>query len=424
MLPAAGPSGSTDFRTRPFALTLRSVNNFARRVAVSMAAVFAMLATFLGSVTAAVALPQSITAVATSVTALIGVVGGSSQESGVLIDSFGGFEQTYPSAAPEMTASARGFFTTGGTALGVYPASSNAPSDLIAAINSTSTPVNDQQPANLLVVPALGSLAGQNYYDVAVAMGRMAASLPAIAILDLPQQVVQAAMVNGDTAGPVAVAETLTKTLPDPAVAALYTAAMIDPMNGSLVPAAGIVAGVYAANDEIRRVWVDPAGEALSLAGYVPQWLPSDAQTGQMTPLGINSFRQSPVTPGTYVISGSRTLHPFDVLRRYLSQVRLEQFISASVANGLQWAIFETDGLQLWSQIHIEVSQFLATLQAQHAFGQLGESPESYFVTVNESNNTIADIAAGIVHVDIDYVSLNVPEYAAVNLQVQAGRGL
>ena len=393
----------------------------ANRVGLITAAAFVMLATIFGAVTPAVADAQDVPPVATSVTAFVGVAGAPSQpfiKAGYLLSNYGDFLRAYPSAPQQMVDSVAGFFTTGGNGMSIYPSASSSAEDLIAAIETTSVPVNGQQPANLLVVPALSQLDGPDYYNVATEMDVKASALPAVALLDLPQKVVTNAMATGETVEPLAVSNMLSKTLPTPAVAALYTSPLIDPNFGHVVPAAGPVAGDFAANDVSWGVWNSPSGAALTMAGYVAQWLPTYSELGTMAGTGLNSFHQLATSSGD-LLWGSRTLDLWDPLSRYISEVRLKQYVASSVARGLQWTVFNPSGPQLWSDINNELTPFLTQLSRQGAFGQ-GLTGPSFVVTVNKYNNTRADIAAGIVHVDIAYQSLAVPAYVPVNLTARS----
>ena len=70
------------------------------------------------------------------------------------------------------------------------------------------------------------------------------------------------------------------------------------------------------------------------------------------------------------------------------------------------------------------MSLFLATLQAEGAFGD-GPLQTASFVTVGQSNNSVADMAAGLVNIDIAYRSNEyADEYLEVHVTVQAGKGL
>ncbi len=87
-----------------------------------------------------------------------------------------------------------------------------------------------------------------------------------------------------------------------------------DPLqNGALrnFPPCGFVAGIYARTDSTRGVWKAPAGSEASLTGVVGLALTmSDAENGQLNPLGINCLRSLPVFGN--VVWGARTLHGDD----------------------------------------------------------------------------------------------------------------
>lgn len=385
---------------------------------------FMVGAVLIGAATPSFAQTQTIASVPTSVTGFVGVVGPPDQLSapiGKALFSINDFTSAYPTASPEMLNSARGFFMTGGAELTVFPAVSNAPADLIDAIGWAAIPVNGTLPVNILAVPALSALSGQDYLNVAVAMNAKAGPLPGVSILDLPQDVVVEAMATNDTSGVVALAESLRTSLPVPASAIAYSSALTSPDFGS-IPAAGVMAGVFAQNDEAFGVWHPPAGQESVLPGFTAQWLPDDTAMGAMGPIGVNSFKYIPAT-GTTSPWGARDLGPEEDSNRYVNVVRFSQYISTSVTQGLKWAEFEPSGPKLWSQISTDVTEFMETLRVAGAFSDTGSS-QPFFVVVNETNNPLPDIQAGIVHIDIAFKPPGTEEYVVLNLTVPAGRGM
>lgn len=395
----------------------------ARIFAVAVGAV-AVAGTVVGGVGPAAADPAGIAELPTSVTAFVGVVGtpaAPGQQLGLPVFNFSGFTQAYPSASQEMREQVTAFFAAGGQQMSIYPSASNSSADLIAAIKTTTTPVNAVAPANLLVVPALSSLKGQDYYNVANAMDTQAQSLSSIALLDLPQDVVATAKADNNAAGPIEVANTLTKTLPDASVAVLYSSPVIDPADGHVVASAGLMAGVYADSDAHSGVWATPAGDGLTLAGYTAQWIPDDTQSSDMVAAGLNSFRHSTQTNAD-IVWGARTLRTWDPITKYINQVRLNEHIATSVTQGLQWTAFAPDDSQTWAQIDSTVSGFLNDLDHQGAFGQI-YVPQPYLVVVNNSNNSATDIAQGLINIDVEYQALAAYQYVSLPLIAHAAPG-
>lgn len=401
------------------------MNTFVRRGLAIVSAVAVASLALVGVGSPGSAQPAPIVPVPTAVAAFVGVVGTPSQAdavAGSAMFSYEDFTRSYPAASPEMKNSAIGFFDVGGNEIGVYPASSNSPADLVAAVATTLVPVNGERVANSIVVPALSSLTGDDYYQVAIEMSRMSAVLPAMAILDVPASVTLSAIESKDMRGPIEVAITLTRMLPSPSTAALYGSPLSNPASGA-TPAAGLMAGLYLTNDELFGVWSAPSGAGLPLVDYTPMWLPTNEQMDDLSSFGINSFTDGSGVGATQA-AGAQTLEQDNQQKRYINEVRLAQNISASVRDGLAWTVFEPAGQQLWGQVNSSVSLFLATLQAEGAFGD-GPLQTASFVTVGQSNNSVADMAAGLVNIDIAYRSNEyADEYLEVHVTVQAGKGL
>lgn len=414
-----------DFCNWRSSLTLRIVSNKVRGTLVAGATAFAALVVLVGPASPALAQASPISPVATNVTAFVGVTGSPAQSVASLgypLFNFGAFTSLYPAAPADLTNSVRGFFDLGGTQMSVYPATSNTPADLIAAIKTTATPVNGALPANTLVVPAISSLVGDDYYRVAIELNSMAAVLPAMAVLDLPLSVVQTSAATQDPTGPVEVADTLARMLPSPATAVVYGSPLRDADSG-IVPAAGLMAGVYATSDNLSGVWAQPAGADLPLSGYVAQWLPDDEAMDQLATAGINSFVLGAAADSVQAL-GALTLEPTIQEKRYISEVRLGQFMATSVSNGLRWAAFEPAGPRLWAQANLAVTEFMTSLNNQGAFGS-ATIRQPFFVVINQSNNSVADMTVGVVNIDVVYRSPTNPAvYLPLHVTVEALKGM
>lgn len=184
----------------------------------------------------------------------------------------------------------------------------------------------------------------------------------------------------------------------------------------------GAVAGVIARTDTQRGVWKAPAGLEATLAG-VPKLSVSltDAENGQLNPLGINCLRAFPV--GGRVVWGSRTLRGADQLAdewKYLPVRRTALYIEESLYRGTQWVVFEPNDEPLWAQIRLNVGAFMHGLFRQGAFQ--GQSPrEAYFVRCDKTTTTQTDINNGIVNIDVGFAPLKPAEFVVIRLQQIAG---
>lgn len=199
-----------------------------------------------------------------------------------------------------------------------------------------------------------------------------------------------------------------------------------NPFRGGLpedyVPS-GAVAGVFARTDTQRGVWKAPAGLEATLVG-VPELSValSDAENGQLNPLGINCLR---VKPGAgRVVWGSRTLQGNDILAsewKYVPVRRTALFIEESLYRGTQWVVFEPNDEPLWAQIRLNVGAFMQNLFRQGAFQ--GQTPrDAYLVKCDKETTTQNDINLGIVNIVVGFAPLKPAEFVIVKIQQLAGQ--
>jgi phage tail sheath protein FI len=184
----------------------------------------------------------------------------------------------------------------------------------------------------------------------------------------------------------------------------------------------GFVAGVIARTDSSRGVWKAPAGSEASINGATGLAITmSDAENGQLNPLGINCLRTLPVFGN--VVWGSRTLHGQTDRGsewKYLPVRRTALFLEESLYRGTQWVVFEPNDEPLWAQIRLNVGAFLQGLFRQGAFQ--GKTPkEAYFVKCDSETTTQADINLGIVNILVGFAPLKPAEFVVLKLQQIAG---
>ena len=185
----------------------------------------------------------------------------------------------------------------------------------------------------------------------------------------------------------------------------------------------GAVAGIFARTDTQRGVWKAPAGLEATLVG-IPQLEVNltDAENGELNPLGINCLRAFPVTGR--VVWGSRTLRGADQLAdewKYIPVRRTALFIEESLYRGTQWVVFEPNDEPLWAQIRLNVGAFMHNLFRQGAFQ--GTTPrEAYFVKCDKETTTQTDINLGIVNIVVGFAPLKPAEFVIIKLQQMAGQ--
>ena len=185
----------------------------------------------------------------------------------------------------------------------------------------------------------------------------------------------------------------------------------------------GAVAGVFARTDAQRGVWKAPAGLEADLVG-VPALSVSltDAENGELNPLGFNCLRAFPVIGR--VVWGARTLDGADRLAsewKYIPVRRTALFIEESLYRGTQWVVFEPNDEPLWAQIRLNVGAFMQNLFRQGAFQ--GNTPrEAYFVKCDKETTTQNDINLGIVNILVGFAPLKPAEFVIIKIQQMAGQ--
>lgn len=185
----------------------------------------------------------------------------------------------------------------------------------------------------------------------------------------------------------------------------------------------GAVAGIFARTDAQRGVWKAPAGLDATLVG-VPQLTVglTDAENGELNPLGVNCLRFK--SPTGRVVWGSRTLKGDDRLAsewKYIPVRRTALFIEESLYRGTQWVVFEPNDEPLWSQIRLNIGAFMHNLFRQGAFQ--GSTPkDAYLVKCDSETTTQTDINLGIVNIVVGFAPLKPAEFVIIKIQQIAGQ--
>lgn len=185
----------------------------------------------------------------------------------------------------------------------------------------------------------------------------------------------------------------------------------------------GAVAGVIARIDGERGVWKAPAGLDATLRGVRELSVPlTDAENGELNPLGINCLRSLPAVGP--VVWGARTRQGDDRLAsewKYLPVRRLALYIEESLYRGTQWVVFEENDEPLWAQVRLNVGAFLNGLFRQGAFQ--GSSPrDAYFVKCDRDTTTQDDVNRGVVNILVGFAPLKPAEFVIIKIQQMAGQ--
>jgi phage tail sheath protein FI len=182
-----------------------------------------------------------------------------------------------------------------------------------------------------------------------------------------------------------------------------------------LVPPSGHVAGVYARTDAERGVHKAPANtEVRGVSGL--ESVLSDRQQGILNPLGIDVLR---IFPGTAQVTvwGARTTVRADITDwKYVSTRRLLIFIERSIEEGIRWAVFEPNNLQLWQKLKRTIGEFLTRVWRDGAlFGETAD--KAFYVRIDEALNPPSTRALGQLYIEIGVR----PSYPAEFIIVRIG---
>jgi phage tail sheath protein FI len=229
-------------------------------------------------------------------------------------------------------------------------------------------------------------------------------------------------------AGAVAGMATPLVSGPDAANAAMYFPSITaqDPLTGNPVTfsSCGAVAGVWASTDSQRGVWKAPAGTNAALPGGTTLPVPmTDAENGELNPLGLNCLRTFPVIGP--VVWGARTLMGADAAEsqwKYIPVRRTALYIEESLYRGTRWVVFEPNAEPLWASIRLNVGAFMARLYGQGAFA--GSTPaQAYLVKCDIENNPLTQTQLGIVNILVGFAPLYPAEFVFISIEQLAGQG-
>src|SRR3954447_21700907 len=194
---------------------------------------------------------------------------------------------------------------------------------------------------------------------------------------------------------------------------------VMDPLSGQpiMVPPSGHMAGIWARTDSTRGVHKAPANEVLLGVNGLGFQVTQEEQGG-LNKAGVNCIRAFPgrgIRPW-----GARTLSS-DPAWRYLNVRRLFNYISESIMEGTQWAVFEPNDQRLWMQLRIAAGNFLTRTWREGAL--FGATPEqAFFVKCDEETNPPDVIEAGQVVIEIGISPVKPAEFVVFRLsQFSAG---
>lgn len=194
---------------------------------------------------------------------------------------------------------------------------------------------------------------------------------------------------------------------------------VMDPLTNHpmMVPPSGHVAGVWARTDGTRGVHKAPANEVVLGANGLGFQVTHEEQGGLNTN-GVNCIR---AFSGRGIrIWGARTLSS-DPEWRYVNVRRLFNYVSESIVEGTQWAVFEPNDHRLWTRLRISSANFLTRVWRDGAL--FGATPEeAFFVKCDAETNPPDVVEAGQVVIEIGIAPVKPAEFVVFRIsQFTAG---
>lgn len=262
-----------------------------------------------------------------------------------LVDSVAAFDEAFTDPSPAMAAAVADFYAVASGSVVISPTSSETPEALAAA--SAAVPRNDGW--DLIVVPALADLDGEDWLAVASAMTAAADQLRA------------------DPSGA--------------GNAVMYSSGLTD-ATGATRAGAPSVAAVIAATDDATGPWQPAGGTATPIPDSTPTLSVDNALAGTLADSGINSLRT--VQGYGTVAMGDRTVGggPSSVQR-------LMSYLELSIRTGLEQYVFDPNVATTWQDVTATTSNFLAQVWA--AGGLAGDSPADAFTVQVGLGTTMTD---------------------------------
>lgn len=184
-----------------------------------------------------------------------------------------------------------------------------------------------------------------------------------------------------------------------------------------LVPPSGHICGIFARVDNSRGVHKAPANETVN-AAFGVQTTMSDQEQGLLNLQGINVIRVFQ-TGGRPVVWGARTTAT-DLNWQYVNIRRLFLYIEESIQEGIRWAVFEPNNLQLWKKLRRTITDFLTRTWRDGAlFGATAE--DAFYVRIDEALNPFSEQALGRLHIEIGVRPTYPAEFIIVRIGIWPG---
>jgi hypothetical protein len=184
-----------------------------------------------------------------------------------------------------------------------------------------------------------------------------------------------------------------------------------------LVPPSGHVCGIMARSDATRGVHKAPANEIVAGALGVERTM-SNIDQGQLNLLGIDVIRLF-TTGGHPILWAARTTAT-DTNWQYVNIRRLFIYLEQSIEQGIRWAVFEPNNLQLWQQLKRSIADFLTRVWRDGAlFGATAD--QAFYVRIDDVLNPFSEQALGRLHIEIGVRPSYPAEFIIVRIGIWQG---
>lgn len=184
-----------------------------------------------------------------------------------------------------------------------------------------------------------------------------------------------------------------------------------------LVPPSGHICGIMTRVDNNRGVHKAPANEFINGALGVEKTM-SNQEQGLLNLQGINVirvFREG----GRPVVWGARTTAT-DTNWQYINIRRLFLFLEESIQEGIEWAVFEPNNLQLWQKLKRSITDFLTRAWRDGAlFGATRE--KAFYVRIDDVLNPFPERQLGRLNIEIGVQPTYPAEFIIVRIGIWDG---
>jgi phage tail sheath protein FI len=182
-------------------------------------------------------------------------------------------------------------------------------------------------------------------------------------------------------------------------------------------PPSGHIAGIYARTDADPGVHKAPANAAIRGALGL-QYRLIDTEQGPLNLKGINVLRVFQ-GQGQPLVWGARTTAT-DRNWQYVNIRRLFIFLEESIEEGIRWAVFEPNNLQLWGKLKRTITEFLTRVWRDGAlFGKT--ATDAFYVRIDEALNPPSTQALGRLYIEIGVRPAYPAEFIVVRIGIWQG---